>query len=55
MHIIPQTFRCAIGKHEPSRHKVVWDGMHYIGNCQACGVEIYLMAGKRWRLLAEPV
>lgn len=53
MQIIPQAFFCAIGKHNPDRHRVEWDGQHYVGNCKGCCQTIYRKAHRRWRVIGE--
>lgn len=51
MKIIPQAVSCAVGRHEPDRRKVEWDGIHYVGNCTGCGVGVYRVSHKRWRTI----
>jgi len=38
-----------IGRHEPKRRAVEWDGRSYIGNCRHCGAEIERVAHRNWK------
>ena len=40
---------CRLGRHEPIRRKVHWDGRNYTGNCKHCGKEIERVAHRNWR------
>lgn len=53
MQIMPQAIRCALGRHEPNRERVRWDGHHYIGHCVSCGANIYRVEHKRWRVVGS--
>lgn len=38
--LIPQVLRCRFNRHRPIRHKASWDGQHFIGHCEVCGIAI---------------
>jgi len=40
---------CLMGRHEPLRRNVEWDGLHYVGNCRHCGKEIVRLSHRNWR------
>ena len=40
---------CMMGRHEPERRKVEWNGREYVGNCKHCGKEIERVSHKNWR------
>jgi len=42
-------FSCLLGRHEPVRDRVKWNGQKYVGVCCHCGTSIIRMAHKHWR------
>lgn len=40
-----------MNRHKADRHKVEWDGLHYVGKCEWCGAGVYRISHKQWRLL----
>lgn len=46
--------KCALGRHEPKRRDVTWDGRNYRGVCRHCGTEIIRISSKNWRNATEP-
>jgi len=40
---------CSLGRHEPMRRGVEWDGRHYVGECKHCGKAIERVAHRHWR------
>ena len=47
------TVRCRIGRHEPTRRKVKWDGKTYVSHCKHCGEAIERHGHKDWRKIGE--
>jgi len=45
-----------LGRHEPDRRKVQWNGLTYVGHCKHCGKEIERISHRVWRerTVAEP-
>lgn len=39
---------CVFNRHEPVRHDVTWDGLHYIGSCSFCGESIRRKSSGKW-------
>lgn len=48
---IYQSIFCGVGRHKPDRPKVKWDGAHYIGGCDGCGVPIIRKTRGKWRAI----
>jgi hypothetical protein len=48
-----QPVLCVFNRHEPDRDKAVWDGLHYVARCRACGREIYRLKSKTWRSIGS--
>ena len=44
---------CMMGRHEPQRRKVEWDGKNYKGHCKHCGVAIERVTHRNWRVVSE--
>ena len=40
---------CYLGRHQPKRREVHWDGLSYIGKCKYCGKDIERVAHRNWR------
>lgn len=40
---------CYLGRHEPKRRKVRWNGLTYVGECKYCGKEIERVSHRNWR------
>lgn len=40
---------CSMGRHDPVRREVVWDGKHYAGNCRHCGAPLVRIGHRKWR------
>jgi hypothetical protein len=40
---------CMIGRHQPLRRGVVWDGRVYVGECRHCGAPIIRHGHHDWR------
>ena len=40
---------CMMGRHEPKRRKVEWDGKNYSGHCKHCGKPIERVTQGNWR------
>lgn len=52
--MILQPLLCILNRHRrPEQHKAVWDGVHYVGRCSACGREIYRRKSKTWRAIGS--
>jgi hypothetical protein len=51
--MLVQKILCVFNRHEPDRHKAVWDGLHYVARCRACGREIYRVKSKSWRAIGS--
>jgi len=45
--------RCFIGRHEPNRRKVKWNGVTYVSHCRHCGMPIERHRHKDWRKTGE--
>ena len=44
---------CMLGRHEPQRRDVRWDGRTYVGHCKHCGAPIERIRHRRWRERTE--
>ncbi|MDY7097515.1 MAG: hypothetical protein SXU28_05200 [Pseudomonadota bacterium] len=42
---------CLIGRHDPQRRYVKWDGFRYVGTCKYCGKDIHRIAHRDWRAM----
>ena len=40
---------CHVGRHDPLRRNVEWDGSNYVGRCRHCDKPIERIAHRRWR------
>ncbi len=40
---------CLLGRHDPSRRKVEWNGRQFFGECRHCGQPIKRVAHRTWR------
>jgi hypothetical protein len=40
---------CRLGRHNPYRRNVTWDGHHYVGKCRHCGAPIERVSRRQWR------
>ena len=40
---------CLIGRHQPVRRDVEWDGRTYVGECRHCGKQIERVAHRNWK------
>lgn len=40
---------CLLGRHEPLRRNVSWDGLTYIGQCRHCDRDIERASRRNWR------
>lgn len=41
---------CKLGRHEPERRKVEWNGKIYVGHCRNCGKKIERLSHRKWQL-----
>lgn len=41
---------CMMGRHDPQRRKVEWDGKNYTGHCKHCGRAIERVTHRNWRV-----
>jgi hypothetical protein len=42
-------FGCRVGRHQPLRRDVTWDGRHYVGTCRHCGEPVQRHGHRDWR------
>jgi hypothetical protein len=42
-------FGCLVGRHEPVRNEVEWDGLTYVGKCRHCRTPIARKGKRDWR------
>lgn len=42
---------CMMGRHEPHRRRVTWDGKNYTGHCKHCGRAIERVTQGNWRAI----
>ncbi|NQX93431.1 MAG: hypothetical protein HRT64_00625 [Erythrobacter sp.] len=49
MSVLPPFINCMIGRHEPKRRYVRFDGRDYVGECRHCGKPIQRIAHREWR------
>jgi len=40
---------CLLGRHDPLRRYVKWNGRAYVGECRHCRTPIERIAPKQWR------
>lgn len=40
---------CMMGRHDPKRRDVEWDGRTFIGHCRHCGKPIERVTHRQWR------
>jgi hypothetical protein len=40
---------CLFNRHAPSRHRVKWDGLNFVGSCRYCKRQIRKEARGGWR------
>ena len=40
---------CLLGRHEPLRRYVKWNGRKYVGKCRHCRTPIERVSHKQWR------
>jgi len=48
---------CLINRHAPKRHRVKWDGLHFVGTCRHCHKAIRRQDQGGWRadwMASEP-
>ncbi|MEM7779494.1 MAG: hypothetical protein AAF697_03770 [Pseudomonadota bacterium] len=48
MSILPN-LNCLLGRHEPQRREVEWNGSTYVGHCKHCGKPIQRIKHRSWR------
>ncbi|MGB3469202.1 MAG: hypothetical protein WBA51_00085 [Erythrobacter sp.] len=46
--LLPPFINCLIGKHDPKRRAVHWDGQDYVGHCRHCEKPIRRVAHRSW-------
>lgn len=46
---LPQFLQCRLGRHEPDRKHVTWDGGHFVGSCSSCGMAVRREKHGVWR------
>lgn len=44
--------QCYLGRHDPDRRKVRWNGLTYEGDCKYRGKQIERVSHKNWREMA---
>ena len=49
MSVLPPVIHCMIGRHQPKRRYVHFDGQEYVGECRHCGKAIHRIAHRTWR------
>lgn len=40
---------CMMGRHDPRRRDVEWDGRDFVGKCRHCGKPIVRVTHRTWR------
>ncbi|WP_260925127.1 hypothetical protein [Novosphingobium sp. 9] len=46
--LLPLPRMCLFNRHKPRSKDVVWDGTHYVGECQRCGSAIRRVRHQMW-------
>lgn len=39
---------CLFNRHAPKRHRVKWDGLHFVGTCRFCHKPVRRMEKGHW-------